>query len=77
MPAAYDVRLMAGDALAVLDACAVERTHFWGYSMGGRVGFQIASDAPQRLRSLILGGTSPASGPQPPEALPGPLLRVW
>jgi pimeloyl-ACP methyl ester carboxylesterase len=72
----YAIDLMVADALAVLDACGVERTHFWGYSMGGWTGFQLAKEAPQRLRSLILGGTSPTDGPESPDESVGPLLRV-
>ena len=73
---AYDLHHMASDAVAVLDALSVERTHFWGYSMGGWTALQLARQAPQRLRSLILGGTGPLDDPEPPDASAGPLLRV-
>jgi pimeloyl-ACP methyl ester carboxylesterase len=76
LPEAYDVRLMAGDAVTVLDTIGVDRAHFWGYSMGGWTAFQLAKDAPQRLCSLILGGTGPTSDPEPADAPPSPLLRV-
>jgi pimeloyl-ACP methyl ester carboxylesterase len=76
VPEAYDIQLMASDALAVLDAVGMERAHVWGYSMGGWTAIQLAREAPQRLRSLILGGTGPTSGPQPPDSPPGPLLRA-
>jgi pimeloyl-ACP methyl ester carboxylesterase len=58
-PAAYDMALRAGDVLAVLDALGVARTHYFGYSMGGRIGFDTAKRAPERLRSLIIGGSHP------------------
>jgi pimeloyl-ACP methyl ester carboxylesterase len=48
------------DALAVLDALGVYRTQFWGYSMGGRIGFDLAVKHPERFETLILGGTRPA-----------------
>jgi pimeloyl-ACP methyl ester carboxylesterase len=50
----------------VLDALQIERTHFWGYSLGGAIGFGLAELAPQRLRSLILGGCSPEDDGNPP-----------
>jgi pimeloyl-ACP methyl ester carboxylesterase len=34
-PATYDVALMAGDVVAVLDALNLDKTPYWGYSMGG------------------------------------------
>ena len=68
-PQAYDYRLMAGDALAVLDALHIERSHFWGYSLGGSVGFGLAELAPQRFCSMILGGTGPEPGPNPPSEM--------
>jgi pimeloyl-ACP methyl ester carboxylesterase len=48
------------DALAVLDALDVNRTHFLGYSMGGRIGFDLAVQHPKRLETLILGGSRPS-----------------
>jgi pimeloyl-ACP methyl ester carboxylesterase len=56
-----------GDVCAVLDAVGVERTHFWGYSSGGHVGYGMGVYASDRLLSLILGGASP---------LPSPLASV-
>lgn len=58
-PAAYDTRRMAGDVLAVLDGEQIERAHYWGYSMGGWIGFDLARLAPQRFSSMILGGAHP------------------
>ena len=36
----------------------MEKAHYWGYSMGGRVGYNLARHAPARLNSLTLGGSS-------------------
>lgn len=49
------------DILAVLDALKIEQTHFFGYSMGGRVGFALAQQAPERLHKLIIGGAHPGN----------------
>jgi pimeloyl-ACP methyl ester carboxylesterase len=48
-----------GDVLAVLDVEGIERAHYWGYSMGGWVGFALGAFAPDRVHSLVLGGADP------------------
>jgi pimeloyl-ACP methyl ester carboxylesterase len=58
-PAAYAMALRASDVVAVLDEVGVERAHYLGYSMGGRIGFDTARLAPERLRSLLIGGSHP------------------
>jgi len=57
--AAYELGNYVGDIVAVLDALGIERTHYWGYSMGGWIGFGMANHAPERVRSLIIGGMHP------------------
>lgn len=71
--AVYSYEQMAADVLAVLDAAGVARMHFWGYSMGGFVGFRLARLAPTRVRSLVLGGCQPF--PVPEEGLAE--MRGW
>jgi pimeloyl-ACP methyl ester carboxylesterase len=61
-PAAYGSK-MAGDVIAVLDDLRIEKTHYYGYSMGAGVGFKNAVSHPGRFLSLILGGFNP----YPPE----------
>jgi len=56
---AYAMSLRAGDIGAVLDDLVLRTAHFWGYSMGGRIGFGLAKYAPERLMSLIVGGMHP------------------
>lgn len=58
-PEAYNNKLMARDVVAVLDDLDVEAANFFGYSMGGWIGFGMAECAPERLRSLIIGGMHP------------------
>jgi pimeloyl-ACP methyl ester carboxylesterase len=57
--ASYTLDRLAADVTAVLDAEGVERAHFWGYSMGGWIGFGLAKYAPRRVRALIIGGAHP------------------
>jgi pimeloyl-ACP methyl ester carboxylesterase len=57
--AAYALVKYVGDIAAVLDALRIERAHYWGYSMGGWIGFGMAKHAPERLRTLIIGGMHP------------------
>ncbi len=55
----YVLRLRVADVIAVLDALDVPRAHFFGYSMGGWIGFGMTAYAPGRLSSLIVGGSHP------------------
>jgi pimeloyl-ACP methyl ester carboxylesterase len=55
----YALRLRVGDVVAVLDAVGVPRAHFFGYSMGGWIGFGMTKYAPKRLSSLTVGGSHP------------------
>ncbi|MEX2457740.1 MAG: alpha/beta fold hydrolase [Actinomycetota bacterium] len=56
-PGPYAYPDMARDAIAVLDAAGVERAHVYGISMGGAIAQQLVIDAPERVRSLVLGAT--------------------
>lgn len=57
-PTAWTTREAARDALAVLDGLGIARAHIYGHSMGGRIAQWLAVDAPDRVASLVLGGTS-------------------
>src|SRR6185312_14162912 len=57
--AAYTLDRRAADVTAVLDAERIEKAHFWGYSMGGWIGFGMAKYAPHRVNALIIGGQHP------------------
>ncbi len=65
----YSLELLAEDAIALLRALGIERTHFVGLSMGGMIGQVLALTHPDMLRSLVLCDTSSRV---PPEARP-----VW
>ncbi len=55
-PGAYGMDVLVADVLTVLDAHGVERAHWVGYSLGARVGWQAAVQAPDRVLSAVLGG---------------------
>ncbi len=53
----YRMSTLAADALTVLDACAVQRAHVFGISMGGMVAQELALQHPERVDRLALGCT--------------------
>jgi pimeloyl-ACP methyl ester carboxylesterase len=63
-PTDYSPARLAADVTCVLDSLGIEKSHFFGYSMGGSIGACLARHAPHRLRSLVIGG---AGGVSPPE----------
>jgi len=58
-PAAYDLALRAADVVAVLDDLGAQSACFFGYSMGGWIGFGLAKHFPQRFDAFIIGGAHP------------------
>jgi pimeloyl-ACP methyl ester carboxylesterase len=56
---AYELKKRVDDIAVVLDDLGIAQAHFFGYSMGGWIGFGVARYAPKRFRSLIIGGQHP------------------
>jgi pimeloyl-ACP methyl ester carboxylesterase len=56
---AYDISVMSQDVLAVLYSLRLDRTHYFGFSSGARIGFWLATHHAERFTSFILGGQSP------------------
>ena len=54
--AQYDIAIMAGDVMALMDHLQIARADIMGYSLGSRMTAVLARNHPQRLRSAILGG---------------------
>lgn len=67
-PEAYRLEHKVNDILAVLDDLGLEKAHYMGYSSGGHLGYGIAKHAPDRVNSLILGGTFPYAEPSTGES---------
>ena len=56
-PGPYSIKLFASDVEALLESLDVSQAHVLGISMGGLVAQQLALDAPQRVKSLVLVNT--------------------
>jgi pimeloyl-ACP methyl ester carboxylesterase len=67
-PDAYARTELVADVVAVLDDLGIERAAFYGHSMGGHIGFDVARYAPNRLSALVVSGAdafrAPPSAPR-------------
>lgn len=54
----YTMERLARDALAILDALGVRKTHWCGLSLGGMVGMWLGGNAAERIDKLILSNTT-------------------
>jgi pimeloyl-ACP methyl ester carboxylesterase len=68
----YSVRMLAEDAVAVLDAAELERAHVLGTSLGGMAAQELAIGWPDRVDRLVLACTTPGG----PNAAPMPAPTV-
>ncbi len=66
----YSVAQFANDTFALLDHLEIEATHLVGLSMGGMIGFQMAVDQPERIKSLTIVNSGP-------ELVPRSLKEKW
>lgn len=53
---AYSMAAFVGDIETVLDTYLLDEVRYLGYSLGARVGWQVAVDLPDRVPVAILGG---------------------
>jgi 3-oxoadipate enol-lactonase len=63
-PPEATIDLLASDALAVMDACGMERAHLCGLSLGGMVTMHIAARHPERVLKAVLCNTTPHMPPR-------------
>lgn len=52
----YSIRQLAGDVESVLDTYLVDEAFYVGYSLGARIGWEVAQDIPVRIPRAVLGG---------------------
>jgi pimeloyl-ACP methyl ester carboxylesterase len=58
-PKLYTLEARGRDVTKVLDELGIRSTHFFGFSMGGWIGYGMAVHAQERLCSLAIGGAHP------------------
>jgi len=68
-PAAYSIDIMAADINRFLDHLNVPAASYVGYSMGARIGLQVALDYPARMRRAVLGGLGTAGAIESSDAI--------
>jgi 3-oxoadipate enol-lactonase len=57
-PDNYTTESMGQDILGLMNHLRIKKTHLLGTSMGGMIAQHVALMAPERLKSLILAGTT-------------------
>jgi len=57
-PESYRFETLVKDTTTILDELNIEKSNFMGYSFGGRVALAIPKYAPDRFKSLIIGGAA-------------------
>lgn len=74
-PAPYSIFDYAAFCVAYLDSHRLEQVHYFGHSLGGRIGLILGSDYSDRLKSMVL---SNSAGIKARQALSSQLrLRVY
>jgi 3-oxoadipate enol-lactonase len=63
-PGPYSMSLFARDVRGVLEAARTGPVHVVGLSLGGMVAFQLAVDAPETVRSLVIVNSAPEVVPR-------------
>lgn len=58
LPPGAGIETLAGNVVSVLDAFGIERTHFYGFQTGNKVGAALAARWPHRVDRIVLAGQS-------------------
>lgn len=61
--AMYALPKRVEDLTAIMDDAGIDRAHFYGFSMGGWIGYGVLKYAPQRFLSAVIGGFGPITDP--------------
>jgi pimeloyl-ACP methyl ester carboxylesterase len=86
----YAMEKCASDVVAVLDDLGMKTAAYWGYSMGGRIGYALARYALDRVACFVVGGAAASGasayptepGKEPPlitalRAGPDAMIKMW
>ncbi len=57
-PGPYSIDQLADDAQAVIAAARLTHYHYWGISLGGMIGMELAARKPTGLKKLVLSHTA-------------------
>lgn len=68
-PKAYATGIMAADVVRLLDHLDVARAAYLGYSMGARIGLEVAMVNPERVTRAVLGGIGTAGAIEHSDAI--------
>ena len=60
----YTLDMLVADAVGILDAVGVERTHFAGLSMGGMIGLGLLIHHPTRIKSAVIADSRHTTTPE-------------
>ncbi len=72
-PSAYSLEKRAKDVISVLDHMGLDHAIYFGYSMGGWIGYGLAARFQHRFSAFVLGGSQPYASGTLVESL-GPVL---
>ena len=73
-PTDYEDKTMARDVLAVMDDAGVKTASFFGFSMGGRTGLELAYIAPHRFSFFVIASATP--GPRTEVGIKSDIRRI-
>jgi len=58
-PGPYSIQLFASDTAELIGSLGIGKTHVVGLSLGGVIAFQLALEAPELLRSMVIVNSGP------------------